>query len=252
MFGKNIILKVVREDPSALPGCLSVHSVFYTIQGEGPYAGRASVFVRLYGCSLACSWCDTDFESVNDFNTPHELLHRVMGLAPVHCRLIVITGGEPLRQNVVPFVKLASNQGYTVQIETAGVHCPEGLEELVRDSTVDIVCSPKTHRIDRGIENIAMFYKYIIDAREEADPMDGLPRMAVSQRNEPATATLYRPRQRTMHSRIYVQPLEIPEEGFELFAASKHNWENRQRCADLVMKYGYRLSLQQHKILGLP
>lgn len=250
MYGKNKILKIV----SAFENELAVHSVFYTIQGEGPFAGRAAVFVRLFGCSLACSWCDTDFESTKDSMSATDLLLRIAAQAP-RCKLIIITGGEPTRQNLSVFVRQAVAQGYTVQIETAGIHEPPVLLSPFEESKVHIVCSPKTAKINPDIAKRCVF-KYIIDAREEADPVDGLPKWAVSQRNQPATALLYRPRQLLSNGEqqaVYVQPLDVPAlPGIDEKDRQQHNWENLQRCGWLVMQFGYRLSLQQHKILDLP
>jgi 7-carboxy-7-deazaguanine synthase len=67
MFGKNIVISQYIE-PS---GALKIVDLFYTIQGEGPYNGMPSVFVRLAGCNLRCYFCDTNFETgavVRDMN----------------------------------------------------------------------------------------------------------------------------------------------------------------------------------------
>lgn len=58
MFGRNPKLPQEFTDGKVL----KVHSIFYTIQGEGPYSGRTAVFIRLSGCNLACSFCDTEFD----------------------------------------------------------------------------------------------------------------------------------------------------------------------------------------------
>ena len=61
MFGGNVARKQVLDDGQQL----WVQEVFYTLQGEGPWTGHPSIFVRLAGCNLKCFWCDTDFESSN-------------------------------------------------------------------------------------------------------------------------------------------------------------------------------------------
>jgi hypothetical protein len=79
---------------------LWIQEVFYTLQGEGCCAGQPAVFVRLGGCNLGCFWCDTEFESSSDQPTLDQLVERVGQLRPAVCDLVVLTGGEPFRQNV--------------------------------------------------------------------------------------------------------------------------------------------------------
>src|SRR5678815_557247 len=90
--------------------------VFASIQGEGVSIGVPSVFVRLSECNLKCTYCDTkytwDWESFNrDDETAEtatsELVERVVAIAGEHTRNVVITGGEPLLQQV-PLAELAS------------------------------------------------------------------------------------------------------------------------------------------------
>lgn len=246
MYGKNILMKQENNGH----GVIDVNSIFYTIQGEGPHAGRPALFVRLRGCVLACSFCDTEFDSHLTEASPEWLLDMVrskigsMSLRP----LIVLTGGEPMRQNLLPFITLALAAGYEVQIETAGVHWDPELLPHFRNRQLSLVCSPKTAKVADGIEDVALAFKYIIDADEPFDVVDGLPSFAVSQRGQTNKNKLYRaPWVRTEPERIFVQPMD-PEPGPHYF---EHGAHNRDRCVELALKYGYRLSLQQHKILGL-
>jgi 7-carboxy-7-deazaguanine synthase len=251
MFGQNKILKqLARPD-----GALDVHSVFYTIQGEGPLAGRAAVFVRLHGCSLACSWCDTEFEAKCVTLAPAGLLHLVDACVWINAPkpVIVITGGEPMRQRLAPFIQAANARGYHVQIETAGIHWEPELEPMI-GQTLDIVCSPKTPTVRSEIAAHAAAFKYIVDASEMHSPTDGLPWRAVSQRGVVSPGQLYRPpwlSERPDH--VYVQPLDPPP----MSDVSKEperevsHYANLARCVELVRAYGYRLSLQQHKIAGV-
>lgn len=247
MFGANVIRKIDTRTDS-----LEVHSIFPTLQGEGPYAGRPAIFLRLAGCSLACSWCDTEFEQGGHRVAVLDLVHAVETKV-VHARerLCVITGGEPMRQNLVPLIAALTSRKWVVQIETAGIHWLPGLENLEPellgrewgDPTITIVCSPKTPRLHPSIERYCNHFKYIVDHAEEADLLDGLPARAVSQRNQPQAGRLFRPRDE--HKNIYVQPLDLPND-FE------HTRANQAHCVALALKFGYRLSLQQHKLLNLP
>lgn len=222
---------------------MEVFSIFYTVQGEGPFAGRSSVFVRLFGCSLACSWCDTDFESQKEALPALTVLGQVKLLSPSKAPppLIVITGGEPMRQSLAKLVRCAIDAGHDVQIETAGVHWEPELAPMLREG-LSIVCSPKTPALNPEVARHALAFKYIVSAHEEFDAEDGLPARAVSQRGKPNHGRLYRPN--CSPSRIFVQPLDEQDE--------RLNKENVEHAVTLVKEYGYRLSLQQHKLLGLP
>lgn len=240
MFGKNVIRKIHYD-----PITLDMHSIFYTIQGEGPHAGRPAVFLRLAGCSLACSWCDTEFEAGAIRSSHGWIADRVNAFWPQLARdpLCVITGGEPTRQDLVPLVRMLIARGFSVQVETAGIHCDAGLKALFAHPAFSLVCSPKTPKLHPDIELNCTYYKYIVDADEEKGE-DGLPLYAVSQAGRPNKGVLYRP-EKPNQCIIYVQPLDIPDD-----IVRSHR--NVQHCAMLAMQRGYRLSLQQHKILELP
>src|ERR1051325_10188368 len=100
MFGKNKILK-----PEIHAGLnLDVQKIFLTLQGEGPYVGQPSVFVRLGGCNLACNFCDTEFDSYKKISLK-KIISEVKKLSQNSSKkrvrnLVVITGGEPLRQPI--------------------------------------------------------------------------------------------------------------------------------------------------------
>lgn len=248
MFGQNQILKVVHDES----GSLDVHSLFYTIQGEGPFAGRPSVFVRLHGCSLACSWCDTEFERERKRYSPESLLdavrrcYRNFAVQLRHSSpLIVITGGEPMRQNLHPFISLARKGGYEVQIETAGIHWDNSLAQFFHG--LSIVVSPKTPFVHQALDQCAVAIKYILAHDEPTEPLDGLPKYAVSQRGEPNNNKLWRPVLRPAGSypeRIYIQPRDDGDEA--------RNRKNVDCAKELALSRGYRLSLQLHKMLSLP
>ena len=103
---------------------VEVHSIFDTIQGEGPFAGSPAVFIRLTGCNLQCQFCDTEYTSVREAITPVEALNRVKAAHGDSPRgLVVLTGGEPFRQNISPLCAALLHAGYHVQIETNGTMC---------------------------------------------------------------------------------------------------------------------------------
>lgn len=99
---------------------MKVSEIFFSLQGEGIYQGKACTFIRLAGCNLSCSWCDTRYACTRgEEMSTEQVLERVGAEA---CSLICITGGEPLLQQdqLLPLLKALGNRGYTVGIETNG------------------------------------------------------------------------------------------------------------------------------------
>lgn len=100
-------------------GSLRVNEIFHSIQGESTRAGLPCVFVRLAGCPLRCTYCDTEYAFREGKARPTaELLAEVLG---IECPLIEITGGEPLAQaGVHELIRALADAGRTVLIETSG------------------------------------------------------------------------------------------------------------------------------------
>src|SRR5687768_9622961 len=98
---------------------LRITEIFHSIQGESTYAGRPCVFVRLTGCPLRCTWCDTEYAFHGGSElTIEEVVARVR---TYDCRLVEVTGGEPLHQpDSLTLVKQLCMEGFEVLIETSG------------------------------------------------------------------------------------------------------------------------------------
>jgi 7-carboxy-7-deazaguanine synthase len=98
---------------------LRVNEFFYSVQGESSFAGRPCVFVRLTGCNLRCTYCDTAYAyEAGEEISMEDLLSRV---ASYDCSLVEITGGEPLIQNETPLLITGLlDAGYQVLLETNG------------------------------------------------------------------------------------------------------------------------------------
>jgi 7-carboxy-7-deazaguanine synthase len=98
---------------------LKVNEIFYSIQGESLYAGLPCQFVRLSGCNLRCSYCDTRYAyDDGQFMTISDIMDHLSQNA---CRLVEITGGEPLCQDGTPvLISQLLDNGYTVLLETNG------------------------------------------------------------------------------------------------------------------------------------
>jgi 7-carboxy-7-deazaguanine synthase len=101
---------------------LTVNEVFFSIQGEGTRAGLPCVFVRLTGCPLRCAWCDTAYAFHEGGRREEAALLEEIESFP--CRLVQVTGGEPLAQPAAfAFVTTLLDRGWQVLVETSG-HVP--------------------------------------------------------------------------------------------------------------------------------
>jgi 7-carboxy-7-deazaguanine synthase len=108
--------------PSA-PGVdtLTINEIFYSIQGESTFAGQPCVFVRLTGCDLRCTYCDTEYAFYEGKRRSFDEILAEVARHP--CRLVEITGGEPLLQKRVHrLMARLCDLNYTVLIETSGAH----------------------------------------------------------------------------------------------------------------------------------
>jgi len=127
---------------------LQINEVFYSIQGESTHVGRPCVFVRLTGCNLRCSWCDTAyaFHEGREFSVG-EVVTRVCEHG---CRFVEITGGEPLLQDdCVPLMEALIGRGFEVAVETGGSlpidRVPAGVKRIV-----DVKC-PGSGMVERNL-----------------------------------------------------------------------------------------------------
>jgi 7-carboxy-7-deazaguanine synthase len=220
-------------------GSMEVVGVWDTIQGEGPYAGERAVFVRLAGCNLECPFCDTDYTTGRKKFTPAQLVQAVRGIrapnekACAGMSLVVVTGGEPFRQNLAPFVNQLLAAGYFVQLETNGMLYCAGVE--YEHERLSIVCSPKGPGIHPNLLPYINAFKYVLQAGHVAD--DGLPSSVLGN-----DFRVYRPEDLHWYE-IYVQPLDTGIEN-----------DNRRNLAATIAscrQHGYRLCLQLHKIIGV-
>jgi len=212
----------------------AVKELYYTLQGEGAQTGRAAVFCRFAGCNLwtglerdrakaVCTFCDTDFVGTDGpgggrFAAPQALAQSALatwrdGRHAPGTPLVVCTGGEPLLQLDVPLVDAFHGAGFQVAVETNGTQAaPRGL---------DWICvSPKAGaplRLTTGDE-----LKLVYPQREaEAQPE----------------------RFESLGFRFFsLQPMDGPDRE-----------ENTQRALAYCLAHPqWRLSLQTHKLIGIP
>lgn len=134
---------------------MRIAELYRTIQGETTYTGLPCVMVRLAGCNLDCSYCDTPYakdEHEGELLSMAEVINRIIEL---NTSLVCITGGEPLLQRETPALAQALlDRNYTVLVETNGSH---DISVLPRDSIVilDIKCPASNMLKHVRWENIA-------------------------------------------------------------------------------------------------
>lgn len=217
--------------PKLVSDKLLVHSIFPTIQTEGPFMGTPATFIRLAGCNLQCCLCDTEYMQGAKEMTILQILD-VVDASPSY-DLVVITGGEPFRQSAV--VDLANASGRTIQFETNGTMAPDSLKwSSFGGRRPTIVCSPKTPKINPGILRHITDWKYLIRVGEVAE--DGLPCcISIDLNGQPPA----RPPMSMTKDHIFVCPLDEGD--------PEKNIANLEAAALSCLKFGYRLSTQTHK-----
>lgn len=291
MFGVNSIagkafFKDARQDE------LFVTSRFFTLQGEGPYRGHPAYFIRLAKCNLACSFCDTYFDSgewrsfssllaeadevIKEFFTRRALATPAWAQGPAKKMVLVITGGEPsLQNNLSAFLEQAQYQFQSLQIESNGTSVLPNLPECTT-----LVVSPKCleheGKVVRYLEPNAKMLaradclKFVMSAPEDRryQAYSEIPKWA----HEWAEKT---------NKPVFVSPMNIykkepqrvkmiRDEGRDLTMAERSEinevisfWEpelldlqknqrNHEYAAEYCMKHGFILNLQLHLFASLP
>lgn len=117
---------------------LQITEIFHSIQGESTYAGLPCIFIRLTGCNLRCTWCDTEYSFHGGRRM--EIDDILAAIAPYGTRLAEVTGGEPLLQkDVYPLLDRLLASGYKTLLETSG---ERPLDQVPQDviKIVDVKC----------------------------------------------------------------------------------------------------------------
>lgn len=217
-----------------------VNEVFETIQGEGVFTGVPAIFVRLQGCPVGCSWCDTkhtwdvleknrvDPEWVIQVDgeigrwselTAEELIN-FFSRKGFNAKHVVITGGEPCIHDLTELTSQLNSQGYGTQIETSG--------------TFEVICSDKTWVTVSPKVNMKAGMAVLTQALERADEI----------KHPVATSK-------------HIDDLDELLEGIELYGKTicLQPISQKPRATELAMKTcierNWRLSIQTHKYLNI-
>ena len=129
--------------------------IYKSVQGESSFAGLPCVFIRLAGCNLRCSWCDSEYTFTGGYKASlEEIVTEVRKLAPV--KLVEITGGEPMMQErkVIPLMERLLFDGYDVLIETSGERPLANVPKQVH-KIVDVKCPTSGEGGSFRLENLA-------------------------------------------------------------------------------------------------
>ncbi|MFC3120559.1 7-carboxy-7-deazaguanine synthase QueE [Agaribacter flavus] len=220
---------------------LLVNEIFESIQGEGSHTGQPSIFVRLQGCPVGCSWCDTKHtwdvlpdnvresdivmreneETAHYFETDVEQLFILFEEEAYLAKHIVITGGEPCMFDLQTLTSEAIQRGFTVQIETSG--------------TFEIRCHEKTWVTLSPKINMKGGYTILQSAIERANEIK---HPVAMQRHVDDLQSILAKRQTKPLPVVYLQPISMQKRAtdFAVNQCIQNNW---------------RLSLQTHKFIGV-
>lgn len=190
---------------------------FYTIQGEGYHTGKAAYFIRVGGCDVGCSWCDTKFSwnpSLHPVVPAEQIVEHVMEHPAA---AVVVTGGEPLMVNMDYLTRLLKEKGIETFLETSGAFELSGMWDW-------ICLSPK--KSAPPVESLfgeADELKVIIASEEDLE-------WALANGSKVAP-----------HCKLYLQP----------------EWSRREQILPLIIEFSkknprWMISIQSHKYMRIP
>lgn len=238
---------------------IAVSSIFYSLQGEGPYSGQPFMFIRLAGCNFGsktqtCTQCDTQFQMAKaTWYTVEELYEHLKQVA--ECHNIILTGGEPtLQPQILKVLEkwISDYPNCLIQIETNGTQPHFFADPLYKRlmPNIKVCCSPKCNEVTGRYQQVPAqvvlyvdFFKFLVSAdptncyHKLPDYVDGL------------------------HCLVYVSPITVYKQAPESEVASiwDHELIDEQQTAKnyayaaqlvmypkLVTKHQLYLSLQTH------
>jgi len=221
---------------------LPVMESFHSLQGEGAHAGKSAFFIRLAGCKVGCSWCDTK-ESWSALHHPKESVEKLAKNAlkaqKNGAAFLVITGGEPLHHNLDPLCKAVKELSATLNSNSLPIHLETSGVDIVSGSIDWITLSPKKHLPPKKeLIQICQEIKVIIHSKEDIIFAREIANKAIKTRKNSTNS-----KQLTHNS--YTEPLLYLQPGWG-------NDKGKELAIEYVKKNPqWRLSVQLHKWLGV-
>ena len=210
----------------SLERSLRITELFLSIQGESSHAGRPCSFVRLTGCPMRCTWCDSVYTFTGGQRMTFENIFE--RLEEFGCRLIEVTGGEPLAQkNAFPFITELCDSGYEVLIETGGYVSTENVDPRAK-LILDVKCPtsgeaernhwPNLERLRPDMDEV----KFVIAGLEDWE-----------------------------FAKHVIARYELEKRCREILISPVHGIENLAEIAETISRSGLkvRLNLQLHKYI---
>jgi len=207
---------------------MKVCEIFASIQGESTYAGRPCTFVRMSGCNLRCSYCDTKYSYEEGADLSVDNVYAIVDNAAI--RLVEITGGEPLlqKEGVAELTALLLDSGYTVLMETNGT-LPIG--EI--DKRVIVIMDVKTPASGMSLNNNFSNFQHL----KRSDEV----KFVICNKND------------YLWARRIVQEEGLPSRCEVLFAPAFGSLEPRKLAEWIIAdRLPVRLNLQLHKYIFGP
>ncbi|TLU66441.1 7-carboxy-7-deazaguanine synthase QueE [Thalassotalea litorea] len=214
--------------------------MFETIQGEGSFTGQPSIFIRLQGCPVGCSWCDTkhtwEIDPEREVSAPVMLsknaetdewaefsiadLLQTIAENGWQAKHIVLTGGEPCMVDLEPLCRVFEESGFSIQVETSG--------------TFEVLVSPKCWVTVSPKVNMRGGYKVLGSAMQRANEIKHP--VATEQHVDDLKALLVE--HQVTDTPVYLQPISQKERATQL-------------AIDTCIANNWRLSIQVHKYIGI-
>lgn len=154
---------------------MKVNEIFYSIEGEGRRAGMPCVFIRLFGCNLNCSYCDTRYSCSGEDYTEMSIEEILKRVKKYNCPNVTVTGGEPLiHKDINTLLEELSAKDYQVNVETNGSIIPPSHNDSNIFYTVDYktYSSGMTDRMNpKTFSTMSIFdvLKFVVGSREDLD-----------------------------------------------------------------------------------